>query len=110
MGNPFLNITLNPKAIKQRTEMFDYTKIKHFCIAKTAINQRYISQAKDIFLNVCGAPTNTKKIPNKSTAKGARASLPKASTHSDWLATHCSLGILSISHVPRTEMEPEKES
>lgn len=49
MGKPFLNITLNPKAIKQRTEMFDYTKIKHFCIAKTAINQRYISQAKDIF-------------------------------------------------------------
>lgn len=72
MGKPFLNITLNPKAIKQRTEMFNYTKIKHFCIAKTVVNQTkdIYHRQKNISLNVWGAPTNTKKIPNKSAAKG----------------------------------------
>lgn len=71
MGKPSLNITLNPKAIKQRTEMLDYTKIKHLCIAKTAVNQtKDIYHRQKIFSLMCEALlTNTKKIPNKSTAK-----------------------------------------
>lgn len=52
-GEAFSKYNPKPKSLKQRTEMLDYTKIKHLCIAKTAVNQtKDISQAKDIFLNV----------------------------------------------------------
>ena len=51
-----------------------------------------------------------RKYPINQLQKGTRASLLKASTNSGWLASHWSLDMLNISHVPRTEMEPEKVS
>lgn len=90
VGKPFLNITLNPKAIKQKTEIFNYIKIKHFCIAKTAVNQTEDTHHRQkLFPLVCKERLPTlRTYPISQQRSGTKARLPEASARSDWSVPH----------------------
>lgn len=71
-GEAFSKYNPKPKSHKSKDRNVQLHKNKTLlhCQNCSKSNQRYISQAKHISLKEGGAPTNTKKIPNKSAAKG----------------------------------------